>query len=347
MNLSKVSYFLITLIAVVFILIIGKGLLIPFVFAMLLWFCVNQTKGVLNKWTWAKNKLPSWFKSLLASFFLLFIISLISKVISSSIAKLSVSYNTYKANAGDLLASVNTKFNIDIVSFIKGYSGEIEFGSILSLLFNSISDLLSNSFMVVLYALFIFIEEAYFSKKMERIIQDKTSYEKTSLIIQNINHSIANYLGLKTLVSAITGILSYIILAFIGIDSPIFWAFLIFILNFIPTIGSLIGTLFPAIFCILQFGDFTSGFLVLGLVGGVQLLVGNIIEPKFMGNSMNISPLVAIISLSFWGAIWGITGMVISVPITVVLIIVFSQFEHTKSLAIALSEKGEITGASK
>ena len=131
-------------------------------------------------------------------------------------------------------------------------------------------------------------------------------------------------------------------LEIIGIDSPVFWAFLIFILNFIPTIGSLVATLFPAIFCLLQFGEFTQGIQVLIFVGSTQLVVGNLLEPRLMGNTLNISPLVVIISLSFWGAIWGITGMLLSVPIAVIMVIVFSQFEQTKSIAIMLSKRGKI-----
>ena len=144
------------------------------------------------------------------------------------------------------------------------------------------------------------------------------------------------------MVSFLTGFLSYIALAIIGIDAPLFWALLIFLLNFIPTIGSLIATIFPMIFCLLQFGELSQGIMVLIFVGAIQILVGNIIEPKVMGNSMNISPLVTILSLSFWGAVWGITGMILSVPITVILIIIFAQFNSTKRAAILLSEKGKV-----
>ena len=124
--------------------------------------------------------------------------------------------------------------------------------------------------------------------------------------------------------------------------SPVFWAFLIFLLNFIPTIGSLIATTFPAVFALLQFGEFSYLVMVLVFVGLIQVAVGNVLEPKLMGNSLNISPLVAILSLTFWGAIWGVTGMFLSVPITVILVIIFSHFESTRPVAIMLSEKGKV-----
>ena len=139
-----------------------------------------------------------------------------------------------------------------------------------------------------------------------------------------------------------TGVLSFFVLLLIGVDAPLFWAFLIFILNFIPTIGSLIATAFPAVFSMLQFGEFTPALMVLAFVGAIQIIVGNLIEPRLMGSSLNISPLVVFLTLALWGLIWGVTGMLLSVPITVILIIILSEFEGTRSLAIMLSQKGNI-----
>ena len=121
-----------------------------------------------------------------------------------------------------------------------------------------------------------------------------------------------------------------------------FWAFLIFILNYIPTIGYLIATLFPALISLLQFGTFINPMIVLVAIGSIQFLVGNVIEPKLMGNSLNVSPLVVLISLAFWGTIWGVTGMILSVTITIMIIISCSQFKSTKWIAILLSENGNI-----
>ena len=120
-----------------------------------------------------------------------------------------------------------------------------------------------------------------------------------------------------------------------------FWAFLIFT-ELYTTIGSLLATIFPAVFSLLQFGDFSTALIIFFVVGFIQVIIGNFLEPKWLGNSMNISPLLSIISLIFWGAIWGTTGMIISIPVTVVVLIILSQFESYRSLAILLSEKGDI-----
>jgi predicted PurR-regulated permease PerM len=93
----------------------------------------------------------------------------------------------------------------------------------------------------------------------------------------------------------------------------------------------------------LQFGEFTTASVILVVVGAIQIIIGNLIEPRWMGNSMNISPLISILSLMFWGLIWGTTGMIVSVPFTVVIIIILSEIEGTRPLAILLSEKGDIS----
>ncbi len=167
-------------------------------------------------------------------------------------------------------------------------------------------------------------------------------YKSMRTLVNRIGKSISDYISLKTIVSLLTGILAYISLLFIGIDAPLFWSFLIFLLNYIPNIGSLIATVFPTIFAFFQFGDLTHGFLVLGIVGSIQLAVGNIVEPRIMGNSLNVSPLVVLLTLALWGVMWGVTGMILSVPITIIIIIILSEFPSTRPLAVLLSEKGEI-----
>jgi predicted PurR-regulated permease PerM len=147
---------------------------------------------------------------------------------------------------------------------------------------------------------------------------------------------------MKTLICLLTGILSYIVLLLVGVDFPVFWAFLIFLFNYIPVIGSYVATLLPVIFSFLQFGSFTPGLMVLIFVGAIQVVIGNFIDPRFMGNSVNLSPLVIILSMAFWGAIWGITGMFLSVPIMVIIVIAFSKMPRFRPFAILMSGNGEI-----
>lgn len=340
--MKNTAYFFITTIAIVVALIYGQSLLVPFIFAVLLWFIVRKIRQGLNKIKFVEKYFPSWLKSLVPAILLIAVFAFISKLLMANINTLAKSYPLYEGNVEVMIAQLNELFQINLIDYFKTHAGDFDFGSILQRIFKSLSDLLSNAFIITIYALFIFLEETYFHTKLKAVFSDNNQFMELNEVLEKIEESVSKYIGLKTFVSFLTGLASYIALLFIGIDAPLFWAFLIFLLNFIPTIGSLIGTIFPVIFCLLQFGDLSHGLLVLGIVGSIQVIVGNLVEPKLMGNTLNISSFVAIFALSFWGALWGITGMLLSVPITVIMVIIFSHFNSTKGIAIMLSEKGKI-----
>ncbi len=343
MRTQNIAYLLVSCISLVFILINGQAILVPFILGLLLWFIGKELEATLDKISFIKNKFPNWLKHILSFGIILIVLIFITDILSSNINSLAQSFEKYEPNLDALILQIDGWLGVDVKEALKNYSGNLDFGNILQLILSSISDLISNGFMILLYAVFILLEDASFNPKLKAMFGGNENEEKIDTILEKIRSSISSYFGLKTMLSLITGGLSYVALRIIGVDAPEFWAFLIFILNFIPTIGSLIATIFPAIFCLFQFGTFTPSLLVLGIVGTIQVIVGNFLEPKIMGSSMNISPLVTILSLSIWGAIWGVIGMILSVPITVVTIIIFSQFEKTRSVAIMLSEKGEIS----
>lgn len=342
--MKNTAYFFIIAISVIYLLIQGQSLIVPFVLGVLIWFIFRRLKASLDKIDFIKNNFPSWSKGILSFFIVLSLIVLVFEILSINIQNLTLSYEKYQHNVELIVEKINQIFNtnIDLSSFITKNLENFDFGRLLGSVLNSISDIMGNTFMILLYSLFVLLEESNFKPKIKALASSPEKFDQYQGIMEKIEASISNYFGLKSLVSLITGVLSYVALLIIGVDSPAFWAFLIFTLNFIPTIGSLIGTAFPAIFSLLQFGEFTPFILVLVFVGLIQLVVGNILEPKLMGSSMNISPLVTIIALSLWGFIWGIIGMILSVPITVVIIIICSQFEKTKPVAILLSEKGKL-----
>src|SRR5690606_31093580 len=142
--------------------------------------------------------------------------------------------------------------------------------------------------------------------------------------------------------SLLTGLVSYGILLAFGVDFPILWAFLIFLLNFIPYVGSVGATLLPAAFSVLQFQSFVVPLWILIIIASVQIVVGNIVEPRVMGRTLNLSPLGTLLALAFWGLLWGILGMIISVPVTSILVIIASHIPTMRFLAIWLSETGNL-----
>ncbi len=344
MAVQKVASIIIIAFAIIAILVVGQNILIPLILAIFSWFLIKEIREILDRSQWIQRVIPRWVKTMFAVVTLLVVIGVFSNLLIINAQNLANSLQKYSASLINITQSISESTGIDMTKSIQSFAGELDFKSIISELVNSITELLSNSIMVLLYLIFILLEESTFLHKMKAVYPDPTKFDNINEVLLKVDKSIGQYISIKTFLSFITGTLSYVILLSIGVDAPLFFAFLIFILNFIPSIGSLIGTLFPTLMALIQFGEetLTPFILVLLLVGTVQVAIGNFLEPKLMGNSLNISSLVVILSLTIWGAIWGIAGMVLSVPITVIIIIICSNFKSTKKIAILLSEKGEL-----
>jgi predicted PurR-regulated permease PerM len=145
-----------------------------------------------------------------------------------------------------------------------------------------------------------------------------------------------------TVVSLTTASLSYLVLLAFGVEHAFFLAATIFILNYIPTIGSIVGTVLPAFFALIQYQAAGPTLGVLAGIGLVQFVIGNIVLPRLAGTSLNLSLFVTILSLFLFGALWGVTGMFVAMPLTAMLVIVFQSFESTRPLAILLSRTGNV-----
>jgi len=342
MKASRITNSLLIAFAVVLIFLYGKNLIQPFFVALIFWFLIKEIRDVLNKVKFINEKIPNTILNILGFAAIFAIIGAVAKILALNIQQLSAELPVYQKNITKVTQVINTNFNIDIISSLKEFLGEYEYTNLLSGLFKSLTDLFGDAFLIIIYTLFLLLEEPFFSKKIKAIYVKKEDLNEVNEVLAQIDKSIGRYLSLKTLISLLTGILSYIALIFIGIDAPLFWAFLIFLMNYIPTVGSLIATVFPAMFAMLQFGELMPGVWALVVVGAIQLVVGNFIDPKLTGSSLNVSPLVVLIGLAFWGAIWGIIGMILSVPITVMMIVIFSEFPSTRGIAILLSKDGSI-----
>ncbi len=339
MNYSKRIYYLLIVIIIVILLLYAQSLLVPFILAILIWFVIRVMKSLLRRIPFME-KWPSWLLTVFSSIILITMLSLMVTLISSNIQQLSGSISSYQKNVNLIAEKINQTYDIDLVKSITDWFKDFDFSAILSSIFSAFTSIFGNALLILVYLVFILLEEPIFQKKLNAMYDTKESLRRTEGILKKIDRSINNYIAIKTLTSLTTGILSFFVLMAVGVDAPFFWAFLIFILNYIPNIGSLVATLFPTIFALLQFGDFTHPLLVLLIVGAVQVTIGSIIEPRIMGNTLNMSPLVVILTLALWGTIWGVTGMLLSVPITVIIILILNEFPSTRSIAIMLSRRG-------
>jgi predicted PurR-regulated permease PerM len=341
-RISQIAIAVFTFLGVTALLYVSKSIMIPFVLALIVWFLIRELRNLLARIKLGARAMPKWLLNLLAMAIIFVLAQLIIVMVSANVVEFQKVLPQYEKNITTSLNSIENYVGQDAIKWAQGKLTEIDFMQYAQEGINSITSIFGNVFLIIIYIMFLLLEERFFRDKIKAMYTTSEKFSAVNAIIKKINKSMGKYLSMKTLVSLMTGVLSFIALKIIGVDFAVFWAFLIFLLNFIPTVGSIIASIFPAVMALLQFADFTYFFIVLGVVGAIQVVIGNIIEPKLVGNSLNVSPIVVILSLAYWGTLWNVVGMMLCVPITVMLVIIFSQMESTRKMAILMSEKGKI-----
>ena len=199
-------------------------------------------------------------------------------------------------------------------------------------LLSGLGAILSNSFLILLTVIFILLEATALPNKIKQI---SANPQETTKRFQDFLTNIRNYLAIKTTISLITGLIISAWLYILGIDFPLLWGLLAFLLNFIPTIGSIIAAVPVILLGIIQFGIGSAVLVAVGYIT-VNITLGSFIEPKYMGKGMGLSTLVVFISLIFWGWVFGMVGMLLSVPLTMTLKIALESSKDTRWLAVLL-----------
>jgi AI-2 transport protein TqsA len=342
-KVEHLASWLVVITLAIFCLTYFSSVLQPIVIAVMVWYSVYELKLLLGKISIKGKYLPSWLRTTLAFVIIILICTGVFQIITLNLELIIKKLPEYVENFKQMAINLNSFDGFtEIRDKVVGAIGNFDMQGILTGLLNSLTNIAGNIFAIIIYVAFMLVEEKYFNKKLQILVPDKQRQESISRIINQVTQSVRKYISVKTQMSLLTGLLSYVILVIFQVDFPVLWAFLIFLLNYIPYIGSFVATLLPAVFAMFQFQSAWILLWVFIAIQAVQLVVGNVLEPKVMGRSLNLSPLGVMLALTFWGVIWGVLGMILSVPITSVMVITLSRFESTKFIAVWLSETGEL-----
>ena len=327
----------------ILLLWIGSSIFIPLLVATFLWYLINATATYYRKifpinlthhWVAVFLDITSHILSIATYVGLIY---LFATRVRPMFGEILPAIPEIQNKLNTLWQYIDDTFGLDISGIAMP---SIE--TIVSNVGSSVAKIATSMGMVLVYMIFMFVEQSTFHKKFAELFPNKTQHKKMRFIMSSIDENMKKYLFMKTLVSGITGLISYIWMYMLGLEFAGVWAFVIFILSYIPTIGAIIGCALPILFAVLM--DATINELVLLSLGliGLQLLFGNIIEPKLTGKTLNLSTLAILINLVFWGLIWGVAGMFFSVPLLVATFIITAQFDSTRWIAVLLSADGKI-----
>ena len=343
LKLARVFYWLGIIALVVFFLEQFRSFLQPFVIAILIWFLISDLSELIAKVRYQGYSLPRWLRVLLAFVLILSLLFFSIDLLSKNIEKIISNVPEYREKLKIIIAQLGETTGVEnITGRIQERLLGIDFQAFLTEILGALTSVIGHFVIILIYIAFLLIESTVFNNKMRIIFKVPDRYAEIRELTSKMSKSVNAYLSVKSLVSLLTGLLSYLVLLLFGIEYAEMWAFLIFLMNFIPYIGSLIATLLPAIFAVFQFSSFVYFVWVFLSVEAIQVFVANYVEPRVMGRRLNLSPLIVILSLSFWGMIWGVLGMFLAVPLTSIVLIILSHFPSTHNVALFFSEKGEL-----
>ncbi|MBD3270161.1 AI-2E family transporter [Candidatus Peregrinibacteria bacterium] len=339
---NKIANYTIILTGIVALLIYAKDILLPFVMAIFVWLIIRSVRNYLLKIKLIDKYIPTWALNIIATLIIFGIVFAFGALLVENLEELTEVVPKYQENLNNIIAQFNQALGIDLSQEVKNFVSNIDVSSFLQVALSSFSGFLSTFLLVLIYVLFLLLEEKTLGEKIKMLFKNDNENTKAKKVMQKLSDSIESYLFIKSVIAILSSALSYIALVSFGIDFALFWAFLIFVTSYIPNIGAYIGGAFPALFALFQTNSLEVFLAIAVIFAVIQFVTGNILEPKWMGKSMNLSALVVILALAAWGVIWGIVGMILSVPLTMIINIILSQFPSTQKVSIMLSEKGEV-----
>ncbi|MGH6956926.1 MAG: AI-2E family transporter [Caulobacteraceae bacterium] len=204
-----------------------------------------------------------------------------------------------------------------------------------------VKSLISNALLVLAYVGFLLASRHGFERKAVRLFQAREGRHEALQVFLRVRDALERYLWIQTVCGAFIAIGSWVLMMVVGLDGAFFWAFLIFVLGYIPIVGAAIGIAAPSVFALLQFPTAWQAVFLAASLLALAFTIGNILLPRLQGRSLNIDPVMVLLSLAFWGAIWGLTGMFLSTPLTLLVMVILAQFDGSRWIAVLLSADGD------
>ena len=341
-KITNAASWLLLLVLLTVILETLSFLFIPLFFAILACYAMGIPLDYLKR-----LKVPGFLRIFVIIAIVMIVIFMLGKLITVNIGAFQEQLPAYETKFWEYAGHVLAYFDISqeqgkemLDSFFSNFKQKrlASLGGLVQSLSGSFFTFLGNLMWVLLFMVFFLAEREAFAQRLVRILGDDRAAPVLETMTR-VNQSVQQYLGLKTIISLLTGASVTVVLWLFGVDFALLWGTLVFIMNFIPTIGSIIATVPPIAVTLFQYGSISKTLMVAALLIVIQVIVGNIIEPKVMGRGLNLSPLVVLLALMFWGWVWGIPGMLLSVPLTAVIRIAMEQFDSTRTVATLISSK--------
>ncbi|WP_347265959.1 AI-2E family transporter [Paracoccus sp. (in: a-proteobacteria)] len=322
--------------AIVLILLVqARFILICLAFAIIIF---SLTSDAIS--AFARLRVPNWLATTLALIAIATgllgvttaLVAQVNQVVSVAIA--------YADRVQSVLTSLSQRWGPEAQDGINTILASIDVAGWVRTAAGQASNLISGSVMILIFVGFMFSERFWFPRKIQHLAGGAERAAQMQAVAHRIMRRVNRYLVVKGAISALTAALVWLTFRLAGLELAGALAMLTFVLNFIPVLGSVIATVITVAMALAQTGDLAPTLVIAGVTTAVHFIIGNILDPMLMGQTLRLSSFGIVLSLAFWGAVWGIAGAFLAVPIMVALMIVCAQFPWARPAAILLSQEG-------
>jgi predicted PurR-regulated permease PerM len=325
---------------VLFLLVQARFVLISLATAIILFSLTSDVINFIARQRVGPFRIPSAVASIAAMLLIAAALLTLTSILLAQVNTVLVTTLSYTERAPSAVASMFAWLGADSQLAVFNALQSVDISSYLSSAAGQASGITQATVLVILFVGFLFAERIWFETKLLSLVGDKDQAERVGKIIQSIIHRVNYYLLVKTVISAITGGMTFLLAQAFSLELAVSIGIITFVLNFIPNIGSIVATFLIALVTHVQIGDGTTTLAVFSIAGIIQFVNGSVIDPMLMGRALRLSSFGIILSLAFWGAVWGIPGMFLSVPIMVMLLVVCSHVPNLRPFAVLLSREG-------
>jgi len=337
-KISRTALVILAVIACGAVLYMLHGIFTPLALAVFLAVMIDGFARIIRKYA---PSLADRAATPLAVVLSILLFGVTAFVIADNATSFANQLVAYTPRLNNLIARLASLAHVETPPTITELFRQLDPTSYLAAVAKGLQGFASDAIFVLIYLGFILASRHGFERKVVGLFPDREERQKALAAFLRIRDGVEQYLWVQTVTGLMIAGGSWIVMASLGLDNALFWAFLIFIASYIPIIGGFIGIAAPPVFALVQFESYWPAVILLAVLQTIQFIVGNVIQPRMQGRSLNMDPVVVLLSLGLWGAIWGVPGMFLSTPLTVMAMVILAQFQGTRWIAVLLSADGE------
>ncbi len=318
----------------------GRGFLIPLAITGLLFILSSAMVDRFKQVRLFGQTIPGWLAHVLSTTTVIGAIVLFGLVVSTSAEEIQTALPEYQERVAEITAKLEQVLGPQLVETVQRFLSDIDVGAMAATLASAFAEFLSTTVLVVLYLTFLMSERLAWIDKLPRLAETEENAERLRKVTKRISNGVKQYMWVNAVTSAMSGAVAFLIFSWIQLDFAPLLALIVFAAGFIPNIGAFIGIALPSSVALLQFDEFTPFLIVLFGYGLADQFIANVIQPSMQGRSLNLSPFMVMISLTFWATIWGGIGAFLAIPMMVVTMVICAEIPAARWIAVLLSGDG-------